>query len=834
MGQNKYLYVEKQTIAHHRKSDRQNQLLENHLQGVANQAKVFADKLQLGRLGELLGLLHDMGKYSASFQDYLRLAIRTTTTFQEGNSHDPDCDATDDQPRRVDHSSAGAQWVWHRLRLLQEKDPIASMVGQIVALCVASHHSGLMDCLHPSANKPVEDHFSRRMNKEEQQTHLDEVRTTMDPQIKDQLDAIMNDGSWVAILQKILQDIAKGDRGKKRVIYQKIGLLVRFLFSCLIDADRIDSADFEHPDWSALRANGRYADWQTLCDRLEQHLAELPCSHPVDEARHRIANHCREAAERDKGCYTLTVPTGGGKTLSSLRFALHHARRLGMERIFYIIPYTSIIDQNARVVRSILEKEGEEGSIVLEHHANLTGETETWPQKVMARESWDAPIIFTTMVQFLETLFGGGTRGVRRMHRLAKAVIIFDEPQTLPVNCVHLFNNAVNFLQERCGCSLLFCTATQPLLHSVDAAKGALKLSDNAELMPEVTTLFQNLQRVRIQYRHQPEGWSVERVAELALAEVDRTRSCLVVVNTKAWARALYRACRERGKVPLVHLSTSMCPAHRRAVLREIMARLPDQPILCISTQLIEAGVDVDFGTVIRALAGVDSIAQAAGRCNRHGMREKAVVHVVNLAGEKLKNLQEIEIGQDKARVVLEKLPDDPIGPEAISLYYKNFFFARADRMDYPITNNQGIGVQDTLLNLLSTNDKTTQSYERDHQGQPKIHFRQSFMTAGKLFKVIDAPSQGILVPYGTEGNEVIAALCSSDTPEKQYALLRRAQHYAVNLFPDDLGRFRNDGIVQEIQPGTGIFYLVDHRYYSPEFGLSDNPEGKMEVLCDT
>lgn len=290
------------------------------------------------------------------------------------------------------------------------------------------------------------------------------------------------------------------------------------------------------------------------------------------------------------------------------------------------------------------------------------------------------------------------------------------------------------------------------------------------------------------------------------------------MVNTKAEALALYRACRERGNVPLYHLSTHMCSAHRKAVLDEIVARLPDQPTLCISTQLIEAGVDVDFGSVIRYLAGIDSIAQAAGRCNRNGAREMGVVHVVNAAKERLERLKEISIGQDKARVVLDEFPHDPISPEAITLYYKNFFFARADQMDYPLE------MGDTLLNLLSRNSKAMADFKRNHPTPSKLHFFQSFMTAGKLFEVIDAPTQGVIVPYNTVGNELIAALCSAFAPEREYSLLRQAQQYAVNVFPHVLGRFRDDGIVQEIRPGTGIFYLLDRRYYSQEFGLSETP----------
>src|SRR5262249_12972896 len=233
-------------------------------------------------------------------------------------------------------------------------------------------------------------------------------------------------------------------------------------------------------------------------------------------------------------------------------------------------------------------------------------------------ENWDAPVVFTTAVQFLEALFGSGTRAVRRMHQMARAILIFDEIQTLPVNCVHLFNNALNFLVEQCGSTAVLCTATQPLLHRVDASKGALRLDEKSELVQNPASLFSATQRNDIYDRRRPGGWEHAEAAQLAVSETGSAGSCLVIVNTKREALSIFRQCREVGVIPVFHLSTSMCPAHRLAVLDDIRKRLDaHEPTICVSTQLIEAGVDISFGSCIRALAGVDSIAQAAGRSNR-------------------------------------------------------------------------------------------------------------------------------------------------------------------------------------------------------------------------
>lgn len=612
-----------------------------------------------------------------------------------------------------------------------------------------------------------------------------------------------------------------------------------------MDADRIDTADFEKPAAVRHRLNGQYTEWPLLIERLEKHLQGFTLRNPVDEIRRSISDHCLDGAIRDKGIYTLTVPTGGGKTLASLRFALHHAERHKMDRVIYVIPFTSIIDQNAKVVRDILEPtKDDRGRVVLEHHSNLTPEQQGWREKMLT-ENWDAQVIFTTSVQLLEALFGEGTRGARRMHQLANAVLIFDEIQTLPVNCVHIFCNAMNFLVEHCSSTVVLCTATQPLLNLVEPRKGALKFTKNDDLMPDVKELFDDLKRVEVFNRRKPGGWTDEEIARLALDEVAQSGSCLVIVNTKKAAQALYRLCREAAGVQTFHLSTSMCPAHRKEILDKIRKLLDGKfPVLCVSTQLIEAGVDVDFGAVIRYTAGLDSIAQAAGRCNRNGKQKDADgnpkagrVHVVNPAVENIDRLKDIQCGKG----ITERLLDDVeagsedfggnlIGPKAIERYFEYFFFARHQEMDYPVSA-QTVGRDDTLLNLLSINSLAMEEYGRNHDTAPNIYLRQSFMSAARAFKVIDAPTRGIIVPYGKAGCDLINDLCSAFEVEKQFKLLRRAQQYTVSVFPYVLEQLQKVGAVHAIQKDVDILYLSDTRYYDQSFGLSQTPEGTMEVL---
>lgn len=826
-------------IAHYRTGDKKPHYLEEHLIGVADLAGKFASKLGCGLAGELLGLVHDYGKYSSRFQSYLGSATGLiepdADDYVDGRSH----------KGRIDHSTAGAQLIWQEF---SKRDQTSRYVAQILALCIASHHSGLIDCLSSSNAGPTIDNFARRMKKAHTKTHFEEVAVAADSAVLSRFRQLMEDPSLSEQVLRLLKDIERlNPSAISRA--QQFGLAARMLFSCLIDADRIDSADFENEMWREERPTGEYAPWTMLSSRLEKHLSGLEAresgQQPIDDRRRAISDACLTAADTAAaGVYTLSAPTGAGKTLASLRFALHHAARRRLDRVIYVVPYTSIIDQNAADVRAVLEPDEavrDKGRVVLEHHSNLTPERQTWREKMLC-ENWDAPVVFTTMVQFLEALFGGGTRGARRMHQLANAVLIFDEIQTLPVKCVHMFNNAVNFLSQHCKSTVLLCTATQPLLQEVDASKGAVRLSSDSELMPDVGGLFQDLRRVRILYGRRPRTRA--RIARLAAYQMKRTGSCLVVVNTKEAARDLYRLC--ENLVPegtLFHLSTDMCASHRADTLglntstegetKTILGRLKNGlPVLCVSTQLIEAGVDADFGCVIRFLAGLDSVGQVAGRCNRHGRRDLGNVFVVRPEQENLTRLTDIEKGIEAAKRVLDEYVGDPdafehnlVGTKAISTYYKYYFFERKEEMTYRLdpADERHLGRSDTLLNLLSSNIKAVQDLGDSAAG---LFLRQSFMTAGRIFQAIDAPTEGVVVPYGREGRRLIDELeRSGNSPKRELALIRKAQRYTVSVYPHVLQKLEDAGAVQDISAENRIKLLVDDCHYHARFGLSTEPD---------
>ena len=813
-------------IAHVRKSDGQPQSLQTHLIETAEIAKLLAAKLDLDQAGELLGLMHDFGKYSRKFQKYIH---------DETGLFNPDLDDEESTPNgsKVDHSTAGAQWAYRELRKFGAAQGIGELFGQMLGLCIASHHGeGLIDCLDGEGNQK----WIERFNKTDELTHLVECERNADEVVQQKAYELAGENLIRSLLNAV-KPILSNQTINNKIKEFYLGCLTRFLFSCLIDADRINSSDFEREAQKEVRRLTEKPDWQPAIDKLEAKLAGFENRYPIDEIRRRISDDCLKRAADSQGIYTLTVPTGGGKTLASLRYALHHAQKHNLDRIIYIIPYTSIIDQNAQAVREIL---GEDW--VLEHHSNLEPEKQSWQDKLLS-ENWDKPIVFTTMVQFLDAWFGGGTRGARHIHPMTNAVLIFDEIQTLPVKCVHLFCNVLNWLTAFGKSTAVLCTATQPLLGESGlqnfpegkresiAARGLLKQPAHAEIMgtdEQREELYKKLSRVEIRFNEKSGGWNVDEAGAFLLEQFQTTPSCLFIVNTKKWAQELYQYC-QRQNMPsesLFHLSTNQCAAHRKAIFDTIKARLENkQPVICISTQLIEAGVDISMACVIRALGGLDSIAQAAGRCNRHGEKEgKGQVWVLNLQEQDFTRiLPDIQAGKTHAeRVFRDFVGQDILQPEAMKRYFEYYFYQRSDEMAYSVKNS----ATGSLLDWLSDNTLNPYGEKNNKRSKPLPLLMQSFKSAGRAFQAIDAPTHAVIVPYG-EGAELIAKLCGEWDPKEMYDAKKKAQRYSVNVFPNVWDKLQKENALYETIEGSGIYYL-NERYYNDEFGLSLDETSEM------
>lgn len=810
-------------IAHVRKTDGQIQRLEQHLAETAELTRLFASAVGLPNCGRLLGLCHDLGKYSAKYQSYIR-----GVTGLMGDEAKIIAEAA---RGTIDHATAGAQHIWHTL---SPHGKAANLLGQIISVGLMSHHSrsGMKDFISLEGKSP----FLERLARPESQIYRQECLGKADAAIVSEIKHLLDSPALIDEFKVIATRIKASTNGKTTRFFS-FSLLTRFLFSCLLDADRLNTADFEKCEDARFRTTGRIPDWSALVAELDSRLAGLDGQSRINQIRRQISDECQAAANRTGRLFSLSVPTGGGKTLASLRFALHRAAQSTdgpIERIIYVIPYTSIIDQNAAEIRGILGKEN-----VLEHHSNLTPENDTWPNRVLS-ENWDAPVVFTTSVQFLDALFAQGTRSARRMHQLANSILIFDEIQTLPVKTIHSFNNAIGFLTSHTNTTALLCTATMPLLHRVDSNLGALPITPDCEIISDKNLLFKQLKRTEIIDKRRPVPWSHAEIKTFALECVAIHRSALVVCNTKNSARSLFEQLRAASAAPaVVHLSTNMCPAHRREIIDRLRDTLhPDssESIICVSTQLIEAGVDLDFGCVIRSLAGLDSIVQAGGRCNRHNKRAVGYVYVLNFGEEILgKALAEIANAQQVTERVLSEFRDNPaaldndlLSEAAMNRFYEYHFFRRAGEMLYPLQAGKGnppIATKTNMLSLLSENLPACEAANREKSSEAlALQLQQAFSTAAQAFRVIDAPTRGIIVPY-EDGIRIIADLAAAFANEEhplqeQIHLLKRAQQYTVNAFPHILAKLSKQDALREVQPGSGIFHL-DERYYHPDIGVT-------------
>ena len=863
-------------IAHVRASDGSEQLLYDHLTGTAQISKALATKIGLPLAGELIGLVHDLGKYSQAFQEYIRACVAHDKAKAGNRTVDDDCEALELQgkPARgsVDHSTAGAIYLYKRFKELsssqvdnQSKKKTKVEQGQLLAdilfICIASHHSGLVNVVDKSGKA----YLSQRKQKPEDASHYVEAgKNALANDLFNHLDKNIISATLKEFI-RAYQPIKNNSslENKQKDFY--IGFYTRLLFSCLIDADRSNSIAFEHPNQACLLTYHQ-PNWQTAIDKLEavykafSDKSQSNPSNPINEQRDRIAQTCFDTGQKNQGIYSLTVPTGGGKTLASLRFALQHAKRHNLDRIIYIIPFTSIIEQNAAEIRKILEEKLTDGSYVgdwvLEQHSNLEPDVQTWQSKLIM-DNWNAPIVFTTMVQFLESCFGGGTKGVRRLHQLSRAVLIFDEIQTLPINCYYLFCNTINFLTGYANSTAVLCTATQPVLDNLPNKKNGT-LNTPTEIIGErqdLSLLFDTLKRVDIHDHTQPDK-DLDSLTSYIIDNFTTFESTLVIVNTKVWASQLYQTLSEQFKntatelSALFHLSTGQCARHRKDLLSEIRSRLKQGlPTLVISTQLIEAGVDVSFKSVIRFLAGLDSIAQAAGRCNRHGEMVddtgepvKGQVFIVRPDKENLSKLPTIELGRNKMVDILYSLslPENQdkhlLDPDIMTSYFEYFYTESTieQQMAYPVKgldSKQSGG--DTIYGWLSSNP-TNEYVANDNSTRlknkqfPKLW--QSFMEAGRAFKAIDAPTQAIVVPYGEEGHELINDLHGTEVSNKDfYKLVREAQQYSVNVFPYMLQQLQDVKAIVMVRD-TGILTL-DEQFYDDKMGLDISGSGELDFL---
>ena len=760
-----------------------------HLHNVGNlmAQQMRSSSIQLASTARLIGLLHDLGKYTAEFQRYIRQHLG----FQIA------------QKGKIDHSTAGGQFLLSRS---SSKKEFAKLTTEIVSMAIFSHHTGLLDFLDLNQDKS---NFVVRANKENILSKVDFDAFFQEVISEVELDGLFDQATCeIAQIEKQMCVIQSNTE-----YFFYWGMVVKLLFSVLIDADRLDSAEFEAQE--SLTNNWHEpALWCEFADKLNAHLNKLAVtntqnnqpkqSSEIATIRQQISNECELAGNRPTGIYQLSVPTGSGKTLSSLRFALQHALKLDKKRIIIVIPYTTIIDQTAREIRSVLQCD----DAILEHHCNVVVDEDGYSSAtIKPTERWDVPIVITTQVQFLDAIFSDSNTNLRRLQAITNSVIIFDEIQSLPIHCTYLFNLAVNFLRDFCNTTALLCTATQP---NLDALKHPIRVSPNASLIGNIEGMDEAFRRVQLVDNCVVGGSPVAFVADLLL-QYAKSEDVLCVVNTTKQARELFQSVSEFAdseKIDVYHLSTRMCPAHRMAVLETTQRQLQisqkqRKKILCVSTPLIEAGVDISFPRVFRAITGLPSIAQTAGRCNRHGELHCGYVHLIDFANERLGSLLDVKIGQQITRSLIADVGiDELLSERTMQAYFERYYGAQnRKRMAYPMLNGN------TILDLLAGNDYEIE-LTRQRGDKIRTELTHGFRSAGREFCVIDDiddNARGVLVPYGA-GKELIAFFEDAcDDVKLLKKMLRKAQRYSVSLFSGEIKRLFQSEKIKESKYGIMI-----------------------------
>lgn len=712
--------------AGHTSDDGRIQSLEDHLHGVAKLAGDFAGEFGAQPWGELVGMAHDIGKFSDKAQDRL---------LRNGN--------------KVDHATAGT------IELAKQGG-----LSALAAYCVAGHHGGLLNGGKPK-DQDGEGTLHARLKKQGLPNYQ----------------VYSNFVKLPTVGLPALRPLK--DKGFS------VSFFTRMLFSCLVDADFLDTESFMR---EGQVQRGGYDALPVLLSRLEhytKHFGEPDT--PVKQKRNDILQLCRAKAASPKGLYTLTVPTGGGKTISSLDFALRHAVKHGMQRVIYVIPYTSIIEQNAQVFRDIV---GEQN--VVEHHANIDYGDEDWNPKDrnrLATENWDAPIIVTTNVQFFESLFAAKTSRCRKLHNIANSVVIFDEAQMIPIPYLMPCVRAIGELVHNYASTAVLCSATQPALEGLFP-----KEIRSSEIMDDVQGLYHFFRRVKLRQLG-------ELTDEELAKQLNAQPQVLCITGTRKQAQNLFDLLEGEG---CFHLSTLMTPIHRKQMIARIRQRLSQGlPCKVVSTSLIEAGVDVDFPVVYRAQTGLDSQIQAAGRCNREGKRdtEQSWVNIYRPEGKYLTHVPHAQRLPVEVAEMVAQNHEDCTDPAAIAEYFNTLYFLKG---------KESLDLQGIVPRL--------------EEGIAGLSF--PFADVAKAFKLIEDNTLPVLIPLDDTARLLLDRLKSG---ERNRGLLRKIGPYCVNVYENHLKALREAGMVEPLD--SELYVLMRAGDYSCETGLPLTVQGGQGLM---
>ncbi|WP_304948971.1 CRISPR-associated helicase Cas3' [Streptococcus sinensis] len=789
--------------AHYNRDTNEMQSLKIHLTNVAESGRKEAESLGQGDVLFLLGLYHDLGKANKAFQDKLEM---------HPNKH-------------VDHSSAGAIYLFQNIQACLKKSsvPLADRVlfQEISAYVISAHH-GMYDIpLQDEGVQAEQFAFNKLRHRMIECMKNDSYQEDILP-FAQELEDKLNDYGYkdlndliekaFANYQQAWSKLSWSDESEKEYYS---GCFIRMYLSFLKNADILDTINAYGLLIEPLKDEEKQKLNESYLEAIERKYRSF--SHPtirLNEIRSQIGERVKSRGEKDStGIYRLDLPTGAGKTNLSMRYAFHQLVDQNKSRFFYITPFLSVLEQNASEIRKVI---GEVG--VLEHHSNVVKQTDDNDEKEAAMsnyliESWDSQTILTSMVQFFQTLFKTKSANIRRFSSLANSVLILDEVQSLPIEVTTLFNLTMNFLNKVMNTTIILCTATQPAYDST-AIKHKLsyggkygEAADIAELTHDEKEVFS-----RTELRKFDENNQHSNLSDLVEFVLGNDESILAIFNTKKTVDKFYMMLEGLTDRPIYQLSTNMCAQHRLDIISEIKQHLKKGiPIICISTQLIEAGVDIDFNRVIRSYAGVDSIVQASGRCNREGKRDKGQVTLVNLTNEEenILSLKEIKAKKDATEYILHKI-SSPIEMSLLNRDFFEYYYANNQgSMDYPLSHGESV------YDYLSVN-----SYQDKNNFKGKL--KQAFKTAGLKMNLINNDTVGVLVPYGDaiEKLLVLEELCEYDYPSVEdyqiiKALLKELQPYTVNVR-------KHDQVLEATKSYlNGQIQILSDGYYDEKKGIT-------------
>lgn len=791
------------------------QNLHSHCVQTAQYASDSLKNLGLHNMAYLAGLLHDMGKATQKYNDYLEAAYSGEEAVRGS----------------VNHTFAGVIYIWEKYH--DSSFPIMErLTAEVISYAIGAHH-GLFDCVDLEGKNG----FMHRLNKDKKELCYEEAKNNYFGQVttEEEVALLFNKAlkEFEIIYQRICVDFEKN---KNKVLFH-IGLLSRLLLSAVIYGDRRDTGEFMSGNTDI---NQKSVDWAEERRYFENKLSQFDISSDLNRIRNIISEQCLKFSERPFGIYRLNVPTGGGKTLSTLRYAFAHAEKYNKKRIIFIIPLLSVLDQNAKVIKEYTKN----NDIILEHHSNVICEKDCEDGREELdiyenlTETWESPIVVSTLVQFLNILFTHTTSAVGRMRALCDSVIIIDEIQSLPKKTIAMFNMAINFLNKYCNTTIVLSSATQPCLEELDWPVKFSTDPDMVSLNKEQLKVFERSEIIDSTTKY---GMDMEECINFCRASMEENESLLVICNTKGEAKELFAGMAKIAEQEgwyICHLSTSMCQSHRMNILENLQNKLdllqknmknntPLQKVICISTQLVEAGIDFSFECVIRVLAGIDNLAQAAGRCNRSNeYGHKGKVYLIKLKNENLSMLKEISDAQNSTLNVLcskEYLKNETlIGEYATRMFYRNLFREKEVKrqVKYPIKE---YGNELFLTNLLSGENPYANKDIYSILHQP-------FKTAGKAFKVFDKQTVDVLVPY-EEGKELIEKLKERDGtdfyPLSLKEIMQQAKKYTINIYQWQKEKLWEEGLLLDLFGGR--LFVLDSLAYDGQYGLNTNAEHTIE-----